>query len=265
LPELPEVETIRRGLEKTLLGRRVMTVDVREPFVVSGPAAKLSSKMTGQTLRAVARHGKKLYLDFSSFRVSIHLRMTGRLLLVPKNTPPDKFTHIVTRFETGPDELHFCDVRKFGRWKMEKAASDQEALAPDAWLAPKAQVVAALRQKKGMIKHALLSQNVISGLGNIYVDESLHRAKIHPKKKLERINSLKISAFYDGMKAILDKSIAIGGTSFRDYVDTAGTRGGYKEWLMVYGKAGTKCACGGVIRRIVVAGRGTHYCPKCQR
>jgi formamidopyrimidine-DNA glycosylase len=127
-------------------------------------------------------------------------------------------------------------------------------------------VIAALRRRRGMIKHALLSQNVISGLGNIYVDEALYKAKIHPKQRMERVSLEKLGLFYDGMRAILAKSIEIGGTSFRDYVDTDGRRGGFKQWLFVYGKQGSACAlCGSLIKRIVVAGRGTHFCPKCQR
>jgi formamidopyrimidine-DNA glycosylase len=220
--------------------------------------------MTGHRVQAISRHGKKLFLQFPDAPISIHLRMTGRLLAVPKNTPPTPSTHIVIELDGGDVDLHYADVRKFGRWKIE-SVEKAVAKAPDAWLAPKAEVVAALRRRRGMIKHALLSQNVISGLGNIYVDESLHRSKIHPKKRLEQLSDRKIALFYDGMKAILDKSISIGGTSFRDYVDTGGRRGGYKNWLVVYGRTGTKCSCGGVIRRTVVAGRGTHYCPGCQR
>lgn len=262
MPELPEVETIRRGLEQKLVGRVITRVNVLESFIVTGSASGLAQKLAGQKVSSVERHGKYLFLRFPAVTVSIHLRMTGQLLFVPSGAPADKHVHIRVEFENGGEELRYRDIRKFGRWKVVEGSGPN---IPDAWLAGKEQILAALKKRRGMIKHALLSQNVISGLGNIYVDESLHRAKIHPKRKLERINAVKMSAFYDGMKAILDKSIEIGGTSFRDYVDTKGARGGYRSWLVVYGRAGAPCACGGTIRRIVVAGRGTHYCPRCQK
>lgn len=265
MPELPEVETIRRGLERTILKRRIGAVHIFEPRVITGSAFQMIDELTARAAHGVRRHGKWLFLDFDSFSLSIHLRMTGTLLYVPAGTPRENSTHIVLRFDDGEGELHYGDVRKFGRWEILYEPKRHVESVPDAWLAPKTAVIKSLMNRTGMIKHALLSQKAISGLGNIYVDETLHRAKIHPRRRIEKISPQKIDVFYTGMKEILKKSIEIGGTSFRDYVDTEGQRGGYKEWLVVYGKAGSDCACGGKIRRIVVAGRGTFYCPKCQK
>ncbi len=265
MPELPEVETIRRGLERTILRRRIVSVKIFEPRVVTGSPFHLIDELMARAAHGARRHGKWLFLDFECFSLSIHLRMTGTLLYVPPGTPPEKSTHIVLRFEDGEGELHYGDVRKFGRWEILYEPLRHVESVPDAWLAPKTAAIKSLLNHTGMIKHALLSQKVISGLGNIYVDEALHRAKIHPRRRIDKISPQKMDVFYTGMKEILEKAIAIGGTSFRDYVDTEGARGGYKDWLVVYGKAGEPCVCGGTIRRIVVAGRGTFYCPKCQK
>lgn len=260
MPELPEVETIVRGLAAKITGKRISIVKVREPFVISDDPERLISHLSGQTIHSVSRHGKKIFWNFNQFSMSIHLRMTGQLLFVPLNTPPEKHAHVIFRFLGLNDELQYHDIRKFGRLKIEGPVST----SPDAWLASPEDIIKALRAKRGMIKHALLNQNLISGLGNIYVDECLFRAKIHPKRRLETIKIEKLKELSSAIKDILGRSIEIGGTSFRNYVDTTGRRGGFKDWLKVYGKAGESCSCGGIIKRTVVASRGTHFCPCCQ-
>jgi formamidopyrimidine-DNA glycosylase len=138
-------------------------------------------------------------------------------------------------------------------------------LGPDAWTSKKETIFNALRKKKGLIKHALLNQSVVAGLGNIYVDESLFRTKIHPLKKMEKLSNQKIQDLCVSIHSVLKESIDLGGTSFRNYVDTSGGRGGFKGRLNVYGKENTPCiVCSTLIKKIVAAGRGTHFCPNCQ-
>jgi formamidopyrimidine-DNA glycosylase len=263
MPELPEVETIRRGLETKMIGKTISDIRVLEPRVVSGSLGEFVRRLKNQTIQSIHRHGKYLFLNSDGFSISIHLRMTGQMIFTPAGTTPDKHVHIIVKFSDEAEELHYRDIRKFGRWEF-LGSKTRKKQSPDAWLAPKEEIVAALRKRRGMIKHALLSQNVISGLGNIYVDESLHKSGIHPKRRLETLKEEKLILFCGAMKDILKKPIEMGGTSFRNYVDTDGRRGGFKDRLFVYGKQGSKCSCGTTIKRIVVAGRGTHFCPRCQ-
>lgn len=262
MPELPEVETIRHGLSSKLINKTITGVDVFWPPTVGGNAKLFSQQILNQRIQDISRHGKKIYWQFPETSISFHLRMTGQLLFVPRLTKPGKFTRVIFNFKDENENIHFDDIRKFGRIKIEPV---KNLSAPDAWLASTEDIYRVLRKKKGMVKHTLLNQRLIAGLGNIYVDEILFKTKIHPLKNLEKISATKIHELIKNMKAILKKSIQIGGTSFRNYVDTQGTRGGYKNWLHVYGKAGARCFCGGIIKKIVVAQRGTHFCPRCQK
>lgn len=265
MPELPEVETIVQGLRPQLINQRLAHVSVFDARILKGGKHAFMAALAGKTVASIKRHGKAIFWVFNEPpALRIHLGMTGQLLFRAPSTLPDPYTHVVFSFENLPFELHYRDIRKFGEMEL-LPINRMQFKAPDAWTSSQDEIFSVLRKKKGMIKHALLNQHVIAGLGNIYVDESLYRAKIHPKKDLGSLSLKKLNALCDAIRAVLKQSIEVGGTSFRNYVDTRGGRGGFKSRLSVYGKTGLPCSCGALIRRIMVASRGTHFCPRCQR
>lgn len=268
MPELPEVETIVRGLNRGLPGRRVLSLDLRFPGIVRGSVEGFRSALAGARVDKIDRHGKSILLRPSDEKgsrptVRFHLGMTGQLLLVRADAPVASHTHLVLRFDE-ERELRFRDMRRFG-WVEVLEAARPLRLGPDAWTTDIDGLFQALRGRRGMLKHALLNQAIVAGLGNIYVDEALHRCGLHPRRELSGLPAARLRALCGAIRAVLGESIAVGGTSFRNYVDTEGSRGGFKGRLRIYGRAGLPCACGGLIRRMVVAGRGTHVCPRCQR
>jgi len=268
MPELPEVQTIVTALARRLVGRTIREVLVLKAEMLRKQALTFAGHLNGRRIKAVERHGKSIFVEFEteserSSRLRIHLGMTGQILFLSPGDPPAKHTHVILKFDDPSLAVHYRDIRRFGRLEVIEASSFSPV--PDAWRASKEVLYARLRSKRGMVKHALLNQHVVAGLGNIYVDESLYRSKIHPKQDLADLSSERLHALCLAIHDVLAESIELGGTSFRNYVDTAGGRGGFKGRLQVYGKEGSICSCGARIRKIVAAGRGTHFCPRCQR
>ncbi len=271
MPELPEVETIRRGLEPLISGRVVAGVGVHFEGSVKHPSpAEFSCGLQDRKIEGMARRGKYLLILLSGEgRLVIHLGMTGALLWV---RPPTRNTvHLRAVFYfSGSNDLYFYDPRKFGKmWLLKKGESLAclERLGPDWWEEVNWPVfIEGLeRRKKSRIKPLLLDQCLFSGLGNIYVDEALYRARIHPGKRAGELTEGKKGELYRAVKETLSQGISAGGTSTRDYLNAGGERGRYQQKLKVYGKKGQPCGCcGAVIERIVLAGRGTCYCPGCQ-
>jgi formamidopyrimidine-DNA glycosylase len=269
LPELPEVETIVRGLNRELAGRLCLSAEILTPSIVPGrgKASQLARELTGRRLTGVRRHGKAIFAAFEkpdapAVTLRVHLGMTGQLLFERPDEKPAPHTHARFVFENHPRELRHRDIRRFG-W-LELGSGDTGTMGPDAWLAEPEVLFDTLRRRDGMAKAVLMNQAVLAGLGNIYVDESLHRAGLHPRAPLGRVKPDRLRALCDAIRVVLAESIELGGTSFRNYVDTEGSRGGFKGRLRVYGKEGTPCVCGTVIKKFVMGGRGTHFCPSCQ-
>lgn len=268
VPELPEVETIVRGLDREIKGRRLEFAAVHTPSIVRGDS-HLVEALAGRRLRKIERHGKSVFLHFDGVSKSpastlrVHLGMTGQLVFEPRSLDPARHTHAIFRFQGKAHELRFRDIRRFGCLEMMTGAN-RPKLGPDAWLASPDEIFRALSACSGMAKSSLLDQSVIAGLGNIYVDEALFRSGIHPRSPLGRLGAPKLRALVDAIRLVLAESIELGGTSIQNYVDTDGIRGGFDGRLRVYGRHGSRCRCGDTIRRDVVAGRGTHFCPSCQ-
>lgn len=267
MPELPEVETIVRGLTREIGGRRLLSAAVHTPSVVRGDAHAVEA-LAGRTVRRITRHGKSVFIDFEGkalevVTLRVHLGMTGQLLFEAPAIPKARHTHATFSFEGNSRELRYRDMRRFGCLELVTEAS-RPNLGPDAWLSDPETIFRALRGRTGMAKAVLLNQAIIAGLGNIYVDEALFRAGLHPRMPLGRLPADKLRALCDAIRLVLSESIELGGTSFRNYVDTEGGRGGFRGRLRVYGKHGTRCRCGDLILHTVVAGRGTHFCPSCQ-
>jgi len=262
VPELPEVETVVRSLAPKLTGRRILRAHFSSKFVVKQNFTKLSQALAGQTVRALRRHGKFILADLDRGVLSIHLGMTGKLLF---GGTPGPYTR--AWFELDEDVLVYDDIRHFGRieWSAE-LPKRLSKLGPDALSLPLQTFLNLLKQHKTSIKSLLLNQNILRGMGNIYTDEALFAAGIHPRALAQRLSKPRATRLHAAMIEILTHAIELKGSSISDYVDAEGRRGSFQLQHQVYGREGEPCpACKTAIRRIVVAQRGTHYCPKCQR
>ena len=260
MPELPEVETIVRGLAPRLAGRRILTAEFLCPRIVRGHPDRIA----GKTIRAIRRHGKYIVIDFtdSSASLGIHLGMTGKLLL---DGEPGPHTHAIVTLDRGV--LIYDDIRQFGRIELSAGfAAKLEKLGPDPLSIPAGVFADRLRTRRAMVKPLLLNQSFLRGMGNIYTDEALHRAGVHPRAIASRLNPRRAAQLHRAIQEVLLESIGTGGSSVSDYVDSDGRPGSFQLRHRVYGKEGEPCqACSTPIRRILVAQRGTHFCPICQK
>ncbi len=284
MPELPEVETIARGLEKRVRGRRIESVWLGakpEPFRSSPP--QIEAMLTGSRIEAVGRVGKHIVVDLlrcdnRKGQWLVHLGMTGRLLVVEPDVTMPAHTHAVVQLDDGR-ELRFIDPRRFGRLSIidndETVDSAKAGNGPARGFTGTGQepleisvdaFIKLFRARRTPIKSALLNQKLLHGVGNIYADESLFRAGIRPKRQAARVSRQELTRLHAGLQTVLREAIALGGSSVSDYVDADGARGFFQLEHRVYLRAGKPClACGTPVRRIVLGGRGTHYCPVCQR
>jgi formamidopyrimidine-DNA glycosylase len=274
MPELPEVETVARGVHDRVRGQRILDVWLgsrREPF--NTPPARLAKGLEGRTILAVRRIGKHIVADLADGNGAapvaqwiVHLGMTGRLLVTTPDAPVVAHTHARAALSSGR-ELRFVDPRRFGRLELRLFPKDQPFAAPGAEpLAIQADAFAALfRGRKLAIKAALLNQSLLAGVGNIYADESLFHAALRPRRLAGRLTRAELERLRIALQDVLHRAIARGGSSVSDYVDANGVRGFFQLEHCVYQRTGEPClVCATPIRRIVVAGRSTHYCPTCQ-
>jgi len=274
MPELPEVETIARGLRAVLPGRRILSVRLAKTDFIDNPAA-IEREVPGTRLVSVRRHGKFLLLDLESLNrrvrgvsLLIHLGMTGRLVTCDPKTPVPPHTHVFFTLDHGL-ELRYTDVRRFGRIGLLRQGSVENRLASlglDPLEASEAEFVALVKDRRARIKGLLLDQHVLRGIGNIYADEGLWRARIHPTRLGANLTLAELRCLYRAVRAVLNDAIKLRGSSIADYVDSDGNRGGFQRRHRVYQREGQKCfRCRAMIRRTVVAGRSSHFCPRCQR
>jgi formamidopyrimidine-DNA glycosylase len=274
MPELPEVETVAAGLRRHALGRRIAAMEVRHPAVIVGSPEEFVSTLEGRKLAHVSRKGKALALELAAEAGSaprfllVRLGMTGQLTVTPHEAPLEAHTHVVMALDDGREELRFRDVRRFGRLRsltqqeLEKVLG---ALGPDAQQVTQTQFLAAMRGRKGAIKSWLMNQNLVAGLGNIYADEALYEARIHPLAQPGRVSAAKARQLYKAVRNVLRRAVSLGGTTFSDYLDIEGRPGEFLKKLRVYQHTGEPCRrCGHAICRIVVAGRSSHFCARCQ-
>ncbi|MCM1267294.1 MAG: bifunctional DNA-formamidopyrimidine glycosylase/DNA-(apurinic or apyrimidinic site) lyase [Bacteroidales bacterium] len=274
MPELPEVETVKRVIEPQIKGRLIEKVTVKRPEVVAYPAAdEFCGQLAGQTVSRMERRGKFLMICLhEEDRIILHLRMTGCLLLVPKELPEEKHTHIIFHLDNGK-ELRFSDMRRFGRfWLIRKGEDDSYSGVKKLGIEPNDKALTAdylymhFGKRKKTVKECLLEQSAVAGIGNIYSDEILFAAGIHPTRLA---NSLK-TAEWEQLAAAIPERIAYftlkNQISPEDYLETKGQDYRNTQFLQVYGHAGKPCPkCGGTFCRMVVGGRGSVYCPVCQK
>ncbi len=273
MPELPEVETVRRSLEGRCEGQTICLVEVLHPKVVEPLTPdQFIEAVTGREIAALRRRGKYLLVDLlPQGLLLIHLRMTGRLALVEPDCPRPKHTHVAFTL-SGGRELRFIDPRRFGQVRyLDDEASvaaggySQLGVEPlgDAFTAD--YLWSVTQRRRVAVKSLLLNQTIIAGLGNIYVDEALFDAGIHPETTAVELTRGQVEQLVVSIRRVIADGIANRGSSFRDYVDAQGERGSYQDHWQVYARQGQPCSrCGAPIIKTRVAGRGSHLCPDCQ-
>jgi formamidopyrimidine-DNA glycosylase len=264
MPELPEVETVVRTLAPHVVGRRIVGVphlrsDMLRPTPIDFPKA-----LAGQNIADLRRRAKRIVFTLASGdRFFIHLGMTGRLTIEDSATATVPHTHLIADLDTGR-QLRLSDPRRFGEivWL---GKSDHDQVGPEPLTLRPSNLMARLGKTRRAIKTALLDQKMIAGIGNIYADEALHRAEIHPERTGASLTHEEIRRLNRAIKAVLNNAIRAGGSSIRDYVNADGAKGGFQNSHKVYDREGKPCRkCRGAIVRITLGGRSTHYCPNCQ-
>jgi formamidopyrimidine-DNA glycosylase len=281
MPELPEVETVTRGLRRAILGRRIVSVVLGKTDFIDDPVA-LEEHLPGRQIEAVERYGKFMLLRLSATVAAgrtptngdavpasllVHLGMTGQIAPSPAEQPREKHTHVCLLLDDGR-ELRYTDARRFGRIAYLTEAPLAEELrgfGADPLEVDNEEFASRIRGRRARIKALLLDQGVLRGVGNIYADESLWRAKIHPARLGEQLSKKQVGTLRRVLQEILQKAIVMRGSSISDFLDAEGEPGEYQRHHRAYGREGKSCyRCKTAIRRGIVAGRSSYFCPQCQ-
>lgn len=282
MPELPEVETIARGLAKRVTGDRVESVWLgQKKETLKSPASEIAATLEQSRIATVRRMGKHIVFDLAPNHANqtkrsaqarantkaqwiVHLGMTGRLRVCERDVEIEKHTHAILRLASGR-ELRFVDPRRFGRLSVAKAG-DFDAGGIEPLEIDLERFIGLFRGRRTPIKSALLNQKLLRGVGNIYADESLFRAGIRPRRQAATITREQLGKLFIAVQEVLKEAIALGGSSISDYVDAEGEEGFFQLQHRVYGREGKPCLkCKAPIKRVVIAGRSSHYCPLCQK
>lgn len=286
MPELPEVETIRNDLQKVILRKKITEIEIREKKTVKNKPADFFKILKGHFFSGINRVGKLLIFEIDGGKkfFLVHLKMTGQLIFFGKNKTiagghedthtgnklPNKHTRLIIYFASG-EKLLFNDLRKFGYIRIVDA-NELENIKKRYGPEPLTKnftfktFLKILEGRKASVKAVILNQGVIAGIGNIYADEALFEAKIRPERKASSLSGVEAKALFQSINKIIKIAIKNRGTTFSDYVDANGKKGGFSRLLKVYGREGEKCRrCGGIIKKAKVAGRGTRYCDRCQK
>jgi formamidopyrimidine-DNA glycosylase len=276
MPELPEVETVARGLQREVAGRKILSVTLGKSDFIDDPDA-VERELPGRTILGVKRYGKFLLLrldakeksekDAEETALLVHLGMTGTLMPRPVSEPQAKHTHVMLLLDDGR-ELRYVDPRRFGRMAFlagEVLRGELRRFGADPLQAGLQEFARRIRERRARIKALLLDQSVLRGVGNIYADESLWKAKIHPAALGAKLSLRQVIELQRALQGILRKAIGLRGSSISDFLDAEGLPGDYQRHHRVYGREGKGCArCKTPIRRAIVAGRSSYFCPKCQ-
>lgn len=277
MPELPEVETIVRGLRDLLLGRRIVEIRLGKTDFMDDPRA-LAESLPGTRIAGVTRLGKFICLELipggpdadseKRLYLHVHLGMTGQLTLREPGCPASPHTHVFLALDDGR-ELRYTDIRRFGRMALvgeSRVAGFRSRLGCEPLEIPFEQFRARLGGRRARIKALLLDQRVFRGLGNICADEILFRAEIHPARLASKLSRSQMARLHRAVREVLSEAIHLRGSSISDYVDAEGNPGEFQRRHQVYQREGKACArCGKNIRRVIVAGRSSYFCPRCQR
>ncbi|MGX6961480.1 DNA-formamidopyrimidine glycosylase [Vagococcus xieshaowenii] len=273
MPELPEVEAVRTGLELLVIGKQVEEVVVLWPSIIESPEVDVfKSELVGQTIEEMRRRGKFLIFKWTNYDMISHLRMEGKYEVHQQTDAIDKHTHVIFKFTDGT-ELRYLDVRKFGRMTLlpKDTALNYKGITklgpeptPETFtLEP---FKTSLKKYHKAIKPLLLDQKLVTGLGNIYVDEALFEAQIHPEQPADSLTTKEVTRLYQSIIDVLARAVEAGGTTIRSYKNALGEAGKFQVSLNAYGLTGEPCKrCGTPIVKTKVAQRGTHFCPNCQK
>jgi len=279
MPELPEVETIKRDLSRLIVGKRILEITTDSPKQVKPSLAVVERAIVGATIKKIERRAKMLQIFLSNNQIlAIHLKLTGRLLVRKKGATKDDWQHVIIKLKTqnlklktGDLELRFCDLRKFGWVRLLKDAKELEKLLSefgpepldDLDLETFRKILASTNRP---IKIVLMEQKKIAGVGNIYANDALFLAKIDPRRPAKKITEKEAEKLLKAIETVLQAGIKYRGASDQYYLDALGRKGSYQEHFLTYGRDGKKCFdCQGEIKRLKIGGRGTFYCPKCQK
>jgi formamidopyrimidine-DNA glycosylase len=272
MPELPEVETVVRGLRRTILNKTIESLQIHRPKIARAYFSGPINKLAGKKIIEISRRGKNILINFDdNHTLWVHLKMTGHFYYFPKERPTDKHDHMIINFHGDKNSLRFNDYRRFGYVRLIR--TDQmhlqkglKELGPEPLEVSLPDFIALFNISKRMIKPALLDQTFLAGLGNIYVDESLYRARLNPKKQTNTLSYKKLAELHVIIQSLLREAIKKTGTSVDSFAGVDGKPGGFQKYLKVYGREGEHCGhCGVIIKRIKIGSRSTHYCPRCQR
>ncbi len=271
MPELPEVETVRRGLAEHVVGSKFKEITVLHRRATSPKSIAALTSLKGARVTEVARRGKFLWFKLDRPEVLVgHLGMSGQFLVQPKNAPDER--HLRVKINLGKYDLRFVDQRTFGWLGVDETKNGLPTYVKDIAADPfdplfnLDETIERFRKKKTEIKRALLDQGVMSGVGNIYADEALWRSKMHPETRTQSMKASRVKELIENATLVMSEALAVGGTSFDDlYINVNGESGYFERSLAVYGQEGEGCPrCGREIRRIKFANRSSHFCPKCQ-
>lgn len=274
MPELPEVETVTRTLRELVKGKTIHEVQVHLPRIIQRPAEieQFCAALAGHTIIDVLRRGKFIRIVLDGLVLVSHLRMEGRYGVFRQDEPVEKHTHVIFSFTDGT-QLRYKDVRQFGTMHLFKEGEELNELPlRKLGVEPLSEQFTAellrskLQKRSSKIKPLLLNQELIVGLGNIYVDEALHVAKIHPERTPDSLSKQEWSKLHQAIVDTLTSAVEAGGSSIKSYVNGQGEMGMFQQQLLAYGRENQPCSsCGTMITKFVVGGRGTHICPRCQK
>lgn len=271
MPELPEVETIVRSLVPKLIGLKIRSFKIFYAPLLREKSPVLITKLRGKKICSVRRRGKMIIIDGEGdMSLLVHLKMTGMFLFSSAEEPLDKHTHFIISFEDQERELRFRDVRKFGFiscFRTSEAAFTDElkSLGPEPLEIGLASFQKLFQRRKARLKSLLMNQKFLAGIGNIYADEILFQARLHPLTPSSRLRQDELKRLHAAMREVLGRAIACQGSTIRDYRNAVGQEGSFQNFHRVYGREGLACViCGRVIRRLRLSGRSTFFCPGCQ-
>ena len=288
MPELPEIETVKLGLQKYLVGHKIEKIEIKIPKMLAGP----QKQILGTKITKIKRIGKGLIIEFDNgFVLAVHFKMTGQLVFQDKNTKglslskkvggeilPSKYSHIIFTLDKGA-MFYYNDIRQFGWMKILKK-DDLMQMPFFSQMGPEPKVSSdfsgkeltldyfknVLLKSNLAVKVILMDQKKIGGIGNIYANDALFLAKIDPRRKGKSLNATELKKLYDAIFAVIKKSLRLGGSSDENFVNALGQDGNYQKHALVYGKQGERCSiCNGIIEKVQLGGRGTYFCPKHQK
>lgn len=278
MPELPEVETIRRDLSELIVGKKILRIETDSPKQVKPSIGDVGKAVVGAKIKEIKRRAKMLliYLDNGKI-LTAHLKLTGRLLVRKTGDPKDSWQHVVIKLKAKSEkrkdeelELRFCDLRKFGWIKLvggdevKKMMGEVGPEPMDDLTLEKFRVI--LSKSTRPVKIVIMDQAKISGVGNIYAADALNLAKVDPRKPAKQLDSLAARRLFEAIEKVLKAGIRYRGASDQHYLDALGHKGHYQEHFLVYNRKGSKCFnCGGTIEKFFLGGRGTYWCPRCQK